>query len=94
MTPTEIARKRAIDAAVDALETVLEIMHTAPRNATAQLAAARTILEIAGVTAAINAEQAMEVLLTGLRARMSDDAYRELMRAFSQIKGVVVEADA
>ena len=90
--PVEQARQTAIHACPKAMETVLKIMDDPERNATARLAAARTILEISGVTAAINAEQAMEVLLTGLRSRMTEPAYGELTRAFLAIKGVVVDA--
>lgn len=93
MTPVEKARQQALENAPKAMASIVGLLDDPPRNAMAIIQAAKVILEVSGVTAAISAEHAMEVLMVGLRARMTTPAYQELTRAFAGIRGMVTETE-
>jgi hypothetical protein len=82
----------AEDAAPEAIRLVLGIMRAPRRGAGIQLAAARLVLDIAGVGAAA-ADRRHAELLTVLRGKLSEEAKSEVLRALAECTGQREDAD-
>lgn len=92
--PAADALDLAESLAVEAVEVVRDLMRAKrmPRGAGSRLAAARLVVDIAGVGAAA-ADRRHNELLTALRGKLSEEARGEVLRALAECTGQREDAD-
>lgn len=86
---TRDARSAARSAAMAAMETTVSVMRRPGRNAMAQLAAAKQVLEVAGLgsVAEETERRTLAAVLEALKGALEPRAYREAVQAVAKLCG-------